>query len=127
MKGLWAAAIVSMSAQAAELPRVAPAGPGVSTAGQSPAAGDSITRKFKRRLEAPRRTLPPPSPSLAPSTIRPTPGGAITNSGVPLTGRAGVLRDPAGGLWNCTAGGCFAPDGRFFPLWQPKPPASVHD
>ena len=115
-------AMIPLTAAGAGLPRVAPPGPGMAGApGLEYSRG--LDARFGRRLE---QEYGPPaqvSRSDRPVTaIRPTPSGALTDTGVPLTGWGGALRAPSGGLWNCTPGGCFSPDGRFFPLYRRAPP-----
>ena len=110
-------------AVAAELPRVAPPGPGTSAPSRS-AGHDDLKEKFGRRLDADEPAKVSPRPA-APSVIYRRPGGAETDTGLPLTGRGDVLRDPQSGVWNCTAGGCFSPEGSFVPMKKQPPPAAT--
>ena len=126
MKGrpLLALAIVTGTALAGGLPRVAPPGPGMSPA---PPAGrfGGFAEYHGRRLGEGDGTPAPLLHAPGPSLLYPTPGGALTDTGVPLSGQAGVLRDPGGGVWNCTGAGCFSPGGTFVPMQKaPRPPST---
>jgi hypothetical protein len=112
---LAAAVIVPVTALAGGLPRVAPPGPGMMPA---PPAG-SFGRTDDYYGRGPREGYGATVPlrrGPGPSVLYPSIGGATTDTGVPLSGRAGVLRDPGGGIWNCTAAGCFSPGGTFVPM-----------
>ena len=114
----------ALHATAVELPRVAPPGPGNPASPQKPAA-DSTKQSYDRRLNdgaTPTGGGPSTGPA-SPSVIYPRTGGAETDTGVTLSGQSGALRDPQGGVWNCTAGGCFSPNGVFHPLRKPAPAA----
>jgi hypothetical protein len=115
------AAALSFSAQAADLPQVAPPGPGTAKPDNVFLFPGSVNNRYERRLEHAPLAVPPSPPPPTPATLFPRPGGAVTDTGIPLRGLGGALRDPGGGLWTCTPRGCFSPSGQFFQLWRPRP------
>jgi hypothetical protein len=124
MKGpaLTLLAICSAAALGGGLPRVAPPGPGMSPAPADKSPG-GVDEKYMRRLHEGKPVDVPIRRPRGPSVLYPTPGGAVTDTGLPLSGQAGVLRDAQGGVWNCTAAGCFSPAGTFLPM-KKTPPAA---
>lgn len=124
VRALLSLAVVTGAALAGGLPRVAPPGPGMLP---QPPAGrfGGVEKYYGRRLNDGSGASVPLRRAPGPSLLYPTPGGALTDTGVPLSGQAGVLRDPGGGVWNCTGAGCFSPGGTFVPMQKaPRPPST---
>lgn len=117
---LAAALCLHISVEAG-LPQVAPPGPGSAKAEAPFLYPGSVGRRYDRRLDQALPTPPPSARTPAPATLFPRPGGAVTDTGIPLRGLGGALRDPAGGVWNCNPSGCFSPGGQFFQLRRPRP------
>lgn len=117
----WIAAL-PVAALAGDLPSVAPPGPGMSSPRQF-TDSSGVDAKYQRRL---REEPAVPSTEVIQGSTDSTPmavlylrpGGAVTDTGIPLMGQGSILSDPQGGVWNCTSGGCFSPDGTFFQLQQ---------
>jgi len=122
--GLWL--ILPAAAFGDGLPQVAPPGPGAPGAAliQPPGGTDN---SYQRRLEKDRPPAPGPIREAPAGYLRSTPTGAVTDSGVILSGSGGSLRDPRGGVWNCTAAGCFSPEGDFHPLRKTPPAAGTSE